>query len=281
MAEPTFPPSKNEKQLHYRERLFLPASLVSEGTDNARLRPRPLKPDCTSTLRFGVPSIDEAIGGLEPPSLTVLHGSRHALTLSHLLAVRAQLPLHEHGLDSPVLLIDAGCSFDPHRVSSLAQSHQMNPIHVLERIRLSRAFTVHQLSSLIYGWLPRAMEDHGARLVVISDLLGLFADLDTPREELLTSFLDLAKSLSNLAQKEDAAILVTVPQRYTSPKMGALLRLLNSRANMILRLEERRGYLRLTLERHPKIGPGFIDVPLKSLEQGATIQGLLAVNEAG
>jgi len=255
--------------------------LISEGREDARLQPIVREPDHIPTLCFGVQSIDGVIGGIEPRDLTVLYGSRQALTLSHLLVARAQLPLREHGLDSPVLLLDAGCSFNPHEVSFLAQSQRMLPESVLEKIYVSRAFTTYQLFSLIYDWLPEAIEDYGAKLVVVSDILRLFAEIEIPREELVTSFHRSSKFLSNLAAKEEATILVTVPQRHLSPKMGALLSLLKSRANVIIELKERRGYLRLTLKRHPRRGPGFQDILLSILDRGSTIQGSLEVERGG
>jgi hypothetical protein len=231
-----------------------------------------LGPGYSPDLRFGVRSLDDSVGGLKIHDFAVLYGSRYVLTLSQLLAVRAQLPLHEQGLDSPVLLIDAGCSFDPYRVSSFAQSRGMPPEDALKRIYLSRAFTVYQLYSLIYGWLPGAIEAYDARLVIISAPLELFTDLDIPREEILTSLHHLSKFLSKIALEEEAAILVAAPYREAPSKTGALLGPIKSRAEIIVRLEERRDYLRLTLERHPRAGPGFVDVPLGDLDPGTVLQ---------
>jgi len=282
MAEPTPPPPRDEEQPRRERCLFIPASLlISEGMEDARLQPVAREPEHTPTLCFGVQSIDGVIGGIEPHDLTVLYGSRDALTLSHLLAARAQLPLREHGLGSPVLLVDAGCSFNPHEVSSLAQSLRMLPESVLEKIYVSRAFTIYQLFSLIYGWLPEAIEEYGTRLVVVSDILRLFSEIEISREELVTSFHQLSRFLSNLAAKEETAVLVTVPQRHLSPKIGVLLGLLKSRANMIMELKERRGYLRLTLERHPRRGPGFQDIPLSILDRRGITQGSLEVDMIG
>jgi len=256
--------------------------LVSKGIENrTRLRLKRLESGHNSGLCFGVRSLDNSVGGFKLHDLVVLYGSRHALTLSQLLAVRAQLPLHEHGLDSPVLLVDAGCSFNPHRVSSFAQSQGMNSRDVLEGIYLSRAFTVYQLSSLIYEWLPRAIKEYDARLVIISALFELFTDVDIPREELLTSFHNLSKFLSKLVLEEEIAMLVAVPYRDASPKMDTLLRLLKSRADIIAELEEKRDHLRLTLERHPRTESGFVDVPFSDLDRGLFLQDFLEVNKAG
>jgi hypothetical protein len=214
--------------------------LVSKGIENSsKLRLKELEPDNDPSLRFGVRSLDDSVGGFKYHDFAVLYGSRYALTLAQLLAVRAQRPLHEHGLNSTILLVDAGCSFEPYGVSSFAQSQGMNPRDALERIYLSRAFTVYQLSSLIYEWLPRAIEEYDAKLVIISALFELFTDPDIPRKEILPLFHYISKLLSKLALKEETVILVAVPYRDASPKMDTLLKLLKSRADIILELEER------------------------------------------
>ncbi len=273
----------NEHPFRCKNHLFIPASmLILEGIENSTgLRLKTLEMDRIPVLRFGVQSLDDAVGGLKPCDLAVLYGSRHTLPLSHMLAVRAQLPLHAYGLDSNVLFVDAGCSFDPHIISSFAQSQRLVPRDVLEKICVSRAFTAYQLSSLICDWLPGAIEDYHARLVIVSTFLELFSDLDIPREELLMSFNRLSRFLSNLALEEEVALLVAVPSRCVSPKRSALLRLLKSRADIIVNLEEKKNYLRLILERHIRKGSGRANISLNSLDQDITLQDFLEVKGYG
>lgn len=274
---------RNKNQHFYGKSLFIPASqLVSNGVGNSiGLRLKTLEPPSIPALTFGFRSLDRMVGGFKTQDLTVLYGSRHALKLSHLLAVNAQLPLHKYGFDSSVLFVDAGCSFDPHGISSLARLHGLLPQDVLERIRVSRAFTAYQLSSLIYDWLPRAIEDYDARLVILSSIIRLFTDLDMPREELLTSFSRLSRFLSNLALKEEVAVIVTIPSRCNSPKRHTLLRLLKSRADIIMELKEKRNYLRLILERHPRAKPGLANIPFNPFIREVTLQDFLGVKEDG
>jgi len=274
--------ARNNGQHSHYQPLFIPASqLASNSTGKyRRVRLETLELDRIPTLFFEAQS-RARIGGLKPHDLVVLYGSRHTLKLSHFLAVRAQLPLHEYGLNSNVLFIDAGCSFNSHEVSSLTQTSKLLPRDALEGIRLSRAFTVYQLSSLIYGWLPDAIRDHDARLAIISAPLNLFADLDIPREELVTSFNRLSRFLSTLAAKEEAVILVTVPSPCDSPKKGNLLRLLKSRANIIMKLEEKRGHPKLILERYLRKNREPTAIPLSPLNQEAVLEDFLRRTKNG
>lgn len=262
---------------------FIPASLLLSDNvkKSSQSRLKTLQPDRIPSLRFGVRSLDDGIGGFKPHDLVVLYGSRHAVKLSHMLAVRVQLPFGEYGLNSPVLFIDAGCSFDPHSVSSFAQLQGLVPKDVLERIYVSRAFTLYQLLSLVYEWLPRAIEEYDARLVVVSSILESFTDLDISREELLMSFCRLSRFLSNLALKKEAVVLVTVPSRCDSGRSNDLFSLLKSRADIIAELEEKRSYLRLILERHIRRKTGIMDISLNLLNRGVTIQDFLEVKGYG
>jgi hypothetical protein len=277
-------PAEREKDRYgCGEPSFIPASLLlSDGVNigsNSRLKV--LQPDRIPALLFGVRSLDDGVGGFKPHDLAVLYGSRHAVRLSHMLAVRAQLPFREYGLNSSVLFVDAGCSFDPHSVSSFAQLQGLVPKDVLERVYVSRAFTVYQLLSLICDWLPGAMEEYDARFVVISSILELFADLDLPREELLMSFGRLSHFLAKLALKKEAVVLVTIPSHGDSWRRSDLFSLLKSRADIIAGLEEKKGYLRLNLERHIRRKPGIVDIPLSLIDRGVTLQDFLEVKGCG
>ncbi|UCD72900.1 MAG: hypothetical protein JSW01_05495 [Candidatus Bathyarchaeota archaeon] len=283
MMSPLSSSAKRGERCSCGKPFFIPANLLlSDGAKkSSQSRLKALQPDRIPSLRFGVRSLDDGIGGFKPHDLAVLYGSRHAVNLSHMLAVRVQLPLGEYGLNSSVLFIDAGCSFDPHSVSSFAQLQGMFPKDVLERIYVSRAFTLYQLLSLVYDWLPRAIEEYDARLVVVSSILELFTDLDVPRDELLMSFSRLSRSLSNLALKKEAVVLVTVPSRCDSWRSNQLFSLLKSRADIIAELKEKKSCLRLILERHIRRKTGIMDIPLSPLKRGITLQDFLEVKRYG
>ena len=56
----------------------------------------------------------------------------------------------------PVTLIDAAQAFNPYLIARISRYRDMDPRMLLERIRLSRAFTCHQLVTLLCETLPRA-----------------------------------------------------------------------------------------------------------------------------
>jgi hypothetical protein len=74
------------------------------------------------SLRVGFREVDEAFRGLKVGEFSVIYGSL-AHFISLLLSVRAQLPIDNGGLNSPVLFVDGGNSFNPYLVAELARSY--------------------------------------------------------------------------------------------------------------------------------------------------------------
>jgi hypothetical protein len=102
-----------------------------------------------------------------------------------------------------VQVFDGGNRFDGYFIARLARRLSSNPHAVLERIRLSRAFTCFQLAQLIENApaIPATSEpDEGTRSVLfVLDLLSTFYDESIPLrdvERLLTTTLMHLKRLA-------------------------------------------------------------------------------------
>src|SRR6267378_1572857 len=133
---------------------------------------RDLQPGITT----GIDSLDRALI-LKTGQFVFLEGEpSHALSL--LLCVRATLP---QGLDSDVVFIDAGNLFDTYTISQHTVNLGLETSRVQQRIHLSRAFTHHQVHSLIVEKLTEALDKYGARLAVVSDITALFCDPEGQR----------------------------------------------------------------------------------------------------
>jgi len=152
-------------------------------------------------VSLNIRNVDELFPGFETGEFTVLQGGGAVLPLSLLLCVRAQLPIQLGGLGTDVIFIDGGNTFRLYQVTRLAQLHQLNPRGVLERIYISRAFTAYQMTSLVMGKMDEAAKKTGAKLVVLSDIGGLFLDKDIPDEEARRIFSQVTAYLSTYERK--------------------------------------------------------------------------------
>ncbi len=212
-------------------------------------------------LSFSIPNIDDLFQGFREGDFVAFYGNRSVLSLSLLLAVRAQLPLQLGGLETNTIFIDGGNSFRLYEVSRIAQIHQLDPREVLGRIFISRAFTAYQLTSLVLEKLKETVERFGSRLVIISDMTELFLDEDIPRKEASEVFGQLAFCLSKFAEKNQVIVLATCLPKYDSRRNSLFRATLCGRANAVLSVRKSKYERRLILEKHPSFDPGFAGFP--------------------
>lgn len=135
----------------------------------------PQTPTSSNAFTFDIAQLDSFYYSTETGEILCIIG-RPAITLVTRLCVRALLPKRQGGLASQVLFIDAGNTSDIYQCVSFARQYGMDLTAVLGRIVVSRAFTIHQLASLIIMELPDAIRRFDAGLVVISGLLRMFLE---------------------------------------------------------------------------------------------------------
>jgi len=254
------------------EEYFIPASrMLREPLERYLSRstllkdepPRSLKPPGKarrrSALTWGLRDVDCILGDFACGDFAVFYGSHHAVQLSLILSVRAQLPLEEGGLDSAVIYADGGNSFNPYTVTSVATALKIDPRSVLRRLLISRAFTAHQLESLLFERLEEAVERWRSRVVVVSDVMRLYLDSDVSYREAGEAFNGLTRHLSRLASEKQIVLLATATPFPNSKRGHILSQYLLSRASILLRLEDKGDTMRITIERHPRIDRGYFD----------------------
>ena len=215
-------------------------------------------------LSFNIPNIDSLFPGFTIGDFAILHGLPTILPLSLLLCVRAQLPIQLSGLETNVVFVDGGNTFRLYRVSYLAQLHQLDPRQVLERIYISRAFTAHQMTSIILDKLEETVLKHQAKLVIISDFAGLYLDKDIPVEESREVFSQVVTYLSKFTREHDLiAVATCMPHVY--PRRDVFFDAVAcARSNVVVRVVRksvRPSGQQFILEKHPILKTGLVDFP--------------------
>jgi hypothetical protein len=176
--------------------------------------------------------------------------------LSHLLCVRAICPLPP-GLDSDVVFFDGGNLFDAYTVSQHASSLGMDIEKTKERIHLSRAFTHHQLSSLITEKLGSAVGRCDAKLAVVSDITALYRDPDVrEKREAADLFSRDVRSMAMLAEKRKMIIVVT----NLKSRSKTMDKVLERTAHVSATLQDNGAYTKVTITRHPFVPEGNVEV---------------------
>jgi hypothetical protein len=199
--------------------------------------------DLQPGLTTGIDSLDRALI-LKKGQFVFLEGEpSHALSL--LLCVRATLP---QGLDSDVVFIDAGNLFDTYIISQHIVNLGLESGRVQQRIHLSRAFTHHQVHSLIMEKLTAALDEYGARFAVISDITALFCDPDVrEKKEALDIFRRSVQFLGNTAEQRNMLIVATNQKARSKTMIDALMHT----AHVSARLKDKGAYTQLIIARHP------------------------------
>jgi hypothetical protein len=205
-------------------------------------------------------------------NLILMKGDLSALKLSHLLCVRSQLPEEKGGLNSPVIWLDGGNTFNLYSITEFSKGLGLQPERVLKAIYLSRAFTCYQMSSLVLEKLWDAVEKFKSKFVVISDLPRLYIESDIPRREAAKAFMPVVEELLTSPKRKEVLILTTSLEYPLAGREVRVQDILASNADVVLWMRERRGGIEVRLEKHP-----FKEA--KKVVVGAEVLGIVPLDE--
>jgi Rad51 len=200
-------------------------------------------------LRFksDIPKIDSFMP-LASSGLLCVIGYKEANLLLTRLCVRALLPSKYDGLDSPyVIVVDAGNKSDVYQTVSFARQYGMDFKNVLDRIIVTRTFTIHQLKSILLSdELTKAIQKHQAGIVAIPGLLDLFDDPNIKQEEAKRIIGRIMKSLDDTSSK--LLVIVSVQENNKYTKLVSASRTSSTTIKQIIRLTNTKGGRRLNAE---------------------------------
>lgn len=216
-------------------------------------------------LSLNVRNVNELFPGFSIGDFAVVHGSASVSFLTSLLCVRAQFPPQVGGLGSSVVFIDGGNTFRLYRIARLAQLHQLNPQRALERIFISRAFTAYQMTDLITEKLTTIIRRSNAKLVIISDLAGMFLDKNIQEEEARSVYRQVTAYLSNFAKENQLVLIATCPPHQNIPRSQLLQAATYEKANVIIALKQTKHKREFILEKHHNLPLGTVEFPSEHL----------------
>lgn len=107
-----------------------------------------------------------------------------------------------------VVAVDGGNRFDPYEIGKAAKALGGDGKEALSRIRISRAFTCHQMEALLSLRLPGALARFDAQLALIMGLPETFSDADVSYAEACRVFRNCLSALRRVALSGTRVILV-------------------------------------------------------------------------
>lgn len=157
------------------------------------------------SLTTGLPVLDQYLGPFDANRLAFVDsGSDFVFQLQTLLCVRCVAEL-----DADVVFVDGGNSVDPHGIVRAAKRVGLERLDVLPRIRVARAFTCHQMATLLVDRLDEAVAESGAKLVVLSCLPELYLDEDVPYGEAHQLFLRSLRRIREVTEERGTITVAT------------------------------------------------------------------------
>lgn len=165
-------------------------------------------------LTTGSKSLDDLLGGgVETAAITEFFGEYASgkTQIMHQLAVNATLPLEKNGLGGEVLFIDTENTFRPERIVQMAKHIELDPVEVLKKIHVARAYnSSHQI--LLVEKAYELTGKYSVKLLIVDSLTAHFRAEYTGRGTLAERQQLLNKHLHDLLRYGDiynAAIAVT------------------------------------------------------------------------
>lgn len=209
---------------------------------------------------FNVRDIDGIFPGFKEGDFAVLYGPQSVTSLASSLCVRAQLPIQLGGLESNVIFIDCANSSSLSNIGHSAQLEQLDAKAALDRVHNIRVYTAYRLTSLIMEKLQEAVENHDAKLVLISDIAAPFLRDNVDDQEAKTFYSQIMTYLANFAKKHHLIIIATYLSRESSRRNSALQEISTAKANTVLRFTKTLYTKEVELEKHPSYMLGVADL---------------------
>ncbi len=124
---------------------------------------------------FGVDKLDTILDLHLDDMMGIFGETRYSNALVTRLVVRSLLPRNHGGVDGEnVIVIDADNSSSPYLYVNVGREYGMHHRNLLHKVLVSRQFTIYQLTNTIIYDLPKRIQLHKPKLIVISGLLDQF-----------------------------------------------------------------------------------------------------------
>jgi Rad51 len=206
---------------------------IVQAVPELRTVPRP-------ALTTSVPTLDRILGPFEAGKITLIDsGSDFVFHLTTLLCVRAVMEGRE------VVFLDGGNSVDPHGMVAVGKRAGMRREEILPRVHVARAFTCHQMTTLVLDMLDKKLEDTAAGFAVFACLPEMYLDEDVPRGEAHQLFQRSLRAIRRTVADREVVGLVTNAGLAKLNRRRSIRRQLYEGADRIVRVLHRKGGVRI------------------------------------
>jgi hypothetical protein len=111
-----------------------------------------------------------------------------------------------------VVLVNAGNNTDFYQYVNFARQYYRRDVisRVLNSTILTRPFTIYQLADIVVNQIPKVIQQYGAKLIVVSDLLSMFVhDPQIGIKEARYLINEIINSITKTRVLEDVLVIVS------------------------------------------------------------------------
>jgi len=218
-------------------------------SQNLIVQTKPKQQEQMALFSLKIASVADLFPGFSLGDFAVIHSAQSCATITSLLCVRAQC---KSNLNSNVLFIDGGNTYNSALIARFASIHRLDPEQTLKRVSVQSVFTAYELTMLVMEHLEELVQRFSTKLVVISDIAGLFLDEQIPEEEARSVFNQLLFYLQSFAKEHKVIIVATYISRPDASRNFLLQKLACVKANVVIGLRSTQYERTFELEKHPQ-----------------------------
>ncbi|MBN2602723.1 MAG: hypothetical protein JXA91_01160 [Candidatus Thermoplasmatota archaeon] len=179
------------------------ADSIKKYSDDSLVIKTVLKPEIV--VSSGIDQLNNLNGGFIAGKVTLIDGNSPMISeIPTQLCVNTYKTFH-----SSSIYIDGGTCANPYKIARYARMMELNQKKTLDHIYISRAFTAHQLSTLINELLEQAIEQYAPLTFVIGNFPFLYQDNDIESREALTLMYNDLKKIRELTTRNNLITVLT------------------------------------------------------------------------
>ena len=136
-----------------------------------------LKPEIITSS--GIKELDDLVGGFKSGEITYIDGDSNIIS-----KIASQICVNSYkSFKSDIIYLDAGVCADPYIISFYAKKMEVDSQDLLKHIHISRAFTVHQLTTLLQNTIEPIIIRYKPQTLIIDKFPVLYLDSDVDSKE--------------------------------------------------------------------------------------------------
>lgn len=176
---------------------------IQKSLDNSLIAETILKPDIV--VLSGIQKLDSLLGGFKAGEITFVDGDSDLISI-----IPNQICVNTYRtFGSDTLYLDSGMCADPYRIAKYARSMEIDQKETLEHIHICRAFTVYQLSTLIFDMIEPAIKRYDPRTLIIGKMPVLYLDSDVKKKEAKTLMKSNLEKIRELTENYELVTIFT------------------------------------------------------------------------